>query len=103
MEGGSVKEYDWCISKVLASRPSQLIDDGADLHVAAHTAGGKEIVGGSEETTTGVMRLNALELEGKLAYPVIAVNNAQTKFLFDNRHGTGQSTLDGYSGRRHYS
>ena len=93
--GESANEYDWCIREVLRSKPNQLIDDGADLHVAAHVANAKGIVGGSEETTTGVMRLRALELEEKLAYPVIAVNDAQTKFLFDNRHGTGQSTLDG--------
>jgi adenosylhomocysteinase len=93
--GETVKEYDWALKQVLAARPEQLIDDGADLHVAAHTSKSKGIVGGSEETTTGVMRLKALEAQGKLAYPVIAVNNAQTKFLFDNRYGTGQSTLDG--------
>ncbi len=93
--GESAKEYDWCIQRVLGSKPSQLIDDGADLHVTAHTSGSKGIVGGSEETTTGVVRLKALESEGKLAYPVVAVNNAQTKFLFDNRYGTGQSTFDG--------
>ncbi len=93
--GESAKDYDWCIRKVLGAHPVQLIDDGADLHVEAHTSGAKGIVGGSEETTTGVGRLKALEAEGRLAYPVIAVNNAQTKFLFDNRYGTGQSTFDG--------
>lgn len=93
--GESAKEYDWCLHQVLGARPDQLIDDGADLHVAAHTSRAKGIVGGSEETTTGVVRLSALESEGRLSYPVIAVNNAQTKFLFDNRYGTGQSTFDG--------
>jgi len=93
--GQSAKEYGWCIQQVLGSRPDQLIDDGADLHVAAHVSRTKGIVGGSEETTTGVIRLKALEAEGKLVYPVIAVNDAKTKFLFDNRYGTGQSTLDG--------
>ena len=94
--GETVQEYNWCLKKVLESRPEQLIDDGADLHVAAHTSNAKGIVvGGSEETTTGVVRLRALEREGKLRYPVVAVNNAQTKFLFDNRYGTGQSTIDG--------
>ncbi len=93
--GETAKEYDWALKQVLATGPVQLIDDGADLHVAAHTSRQKGIVGGSEETTTGVVRLKALEAQGKLAYPVIAVNNAQTKFLFDNRYGTGQSTLDG--------
>lgn len=93
--GESAREYDWCIKQVLGARPEQLIDDGADLHVAAHLSRAKGIVGGSEETTTGVVRLKALEAEGRLAYPVIAVNDAKTKFLFDNRYGTGQSTLDG--------
>ena len=93
--GESPKEYDWCIEQVLGSHPDQLIDDGADLHVAAHKRRSKGIVGGTEETTTGVMRLRALEAEGRLAFPVIAVNDAKTKYLFDNRYGTGQSTLDG--------
>ena len=92
--GQSPKEYKWCIDQVLRSRPEQLIDDGGDLHVAAHLSHA-EVVGGSEETTTGVVRLKALEAEGKLAYPVIAVNDARTKHMFDNRYGTGQSTLDG--------
>ena len=93
--GQSPKEYAWCIDQVLGARPEQVIDDGADLHVAAHLSRAKGIVGGSEETTTGVVRLKALEAEGRLAYPVIAVNDAKTKFMFDNRYGTGQSTLDG--------
>ncbi len=93
--GQTPKEYDWCIDQVLASKPRQLIDDGADLHVAALNSKAKGIDGGSEETTTGVVRLEALEADGLLSYPVIAVNNAQTKFLFDNRYGTGQSTMDG--------
>ena len=93
--GQTAKEYSWCIGKVLDTHPEQVIDDGADLHVAAHVRKAKGIVGGSEETTTGVVRLKALEAEGKLAYPVIAVNDAKTKFMFDNRYGTGQSTLDG--------
>ncbi len=93
--GESGQEYDWCVKQVLNQRPQILIDDGADLHVAAHTQGSTSVVGGSEETTTGVVRLRALEKEGKLAYPIIAVNNAKTKHLFDNRYGTGQSTFDG--------
>jgi adenosylhomocysteinase len=93
--GETAKQYDWCIKQVLDSRPLQLIDDGADLHVAAHVTRTKGIVGGSEETTTGVVRLKALEADHRLMYPVVAVNNAQTKFLFDNRYGTGQSTFDG--------
>lgn len=93
--GESAKEYDWCIDQVLAAKPTQLVDDGADLHVAALRSKAKGIDGGSEETTTGVVRLQALEADGLLSYPIIAVNNAQTKFLFDNRYGTGQSTFDG--------
>jgi len=93
--GQSAKEYGWCIGEVLGTHPEQLIDDGADLHVAAHVARARGIAGGSEETTTGVMRLKALEAQGKLRYPVIAVNDARTKFMFDNRYGTGQSTFDG--------
>lgn len=93
--GETPKEYDWCIRQVLDSGPKQLIDDGADMHIAALKSKTRGIVGGSEETTTGVVRLKALEAERKLNYPVVAVNNAQTKFLFDNRYGTGQSTVDG--------
>jgi len=93
--GESGKEYDWCIDQVLAAKPNQLVDDGADLNVAAITSKAKGIDGGSEETTTGVVRLKALEADGMLTYPMIAVNNAQTKYLFDNRYGTGQSTMDG--------
>jgi adenosylhomocysteinase len=93
--GESAKDYDWCIQQVLISRPGQLIDDGADMHVAAHMSRTPGVVGGSEETTTGVVRLRSLEAEGKLRYPIIAVNDAKTKFMFDNRYGTGQSTLDG--------
>jgi len=93
--GQNAKEYDWCISQVLAKNPDVIIDDGADLHVAANLKRVRSIKGGCEETTTGVMRLKALEKDGKLGYPVIAINNAKTKFLFDNRFGTGQSTFDG--------
>jgi adenosylhomocysteinase len=93
--GQTAKEYGWCIAQVLGTHPEQLVDDGGDMHVAAHVTKAKGIVGGSEETTTGVTRLRALEAEGKLAYPVIAVNDARTKYMFDNRYGTGQSTLDG--------
>ena len=93
--GESAREYEWCVSQVLGTKPEQLKDDGADLHVAAHLSKMKGIVGGSEETTTGVVRLRALEADGRLQYPVIAVNDAKTKFMFDNRYGTGQSTLDG--------
>jgi adenosylhomocysteinase len=93
--GQTGKEYNWCIDKVLASNPDVIIDDGADLHVAANLKHVKSVKGGCEETTTGVLRVKALEKDGKLGYPIIAINNAKTKFLFDNRFGTGQSTFDG--------
>lgn len=93
--GETQRQYKQAISDVLAFCPKIITDDGGDLHVAAHRAGAKGIVGGTEETTSGVKRLAALEKAGKLRYPVMAVNSARTKYLFDNRHGTGQSTLDG--------
>jgi adenosylhomocysteinase len=88
-------EYTQCIQRVLEFGPMIVTDDGSDLHTAAHRINVRGIVGGTEETTSGVRRLASLERSGSLMYPVIAVNNAQTKYLFDNRHGTGQSTLDG--------
>ena len=74
------------------------MDDGADVISVLHgerTDQLTEVIGGTEETTTGVIRLRALEAEGKLAFPIVAVNEANTKHMFDNRYGTGQSTLDG--------
>lgn len=88
-------EYMKCISNVLALRPDIVTDDGGDLHHAAHKTKPRGIIGGTEETTSGVRRLAALEKSKKLHYPVIAVNNARTKYLFDNRYGTGQSTFEG--------
>jgi adenosylhomocysteinase len=94
--GETAQEYRDCMRRVLALSPSIIIDDGGDMHSAAHKSKVKSIVGGTEETTSGVKRLRALERSARrLMYPVIAVNNARTKYLFDNRHGTGQSTLDG--------
>ncbi len=96
--GQTTEEYFGCIEEVALSKPDIVIDDGADLHAVLHEKHpeiAREVLGGSEETTTGVIRLRALEREGKLMYPVIAVNNAYTKHLFDNRYGTGQSTVDG--------
>jgi adenosylhomocysteinase len=93
--GETESEYQQCIRKVLAFRPVIVTDDGGDLHIMAHEKKIKGIAGGTEETTSGVKRLVALEHAGKLLYPIIAVNNARTKYLFDNRYGTGQSTLDG--------
>jgi len=86
------------IEAAVDHHPHITMDDGADLVSMLH---GKrrdaleQVIGGTEETTTGVIRLRALEKEGKLAYPIIAVNDADTKHLFDNRYGTGQSTIDG--------
>ena len=93
--GETESEYQQCIRKVLAFKPVIVTDDGGDLHAMAHEQKIKGIVGGTEETTSGVKRLVALEKAGRLLYPIIAVNNARTKYLFDNRYGTGQSTLDG--------
>ena len=88
-------EYRRCIRQVLALEPDIVTDDGGDLHYAAHAGKIRGIIGGTEETTSGVKRLGVLAKSKKLRYPVIAINNARTKFLFDNRYGTGQSTLDG--------
>ncbi|PUA32465.1 MAG: adenosylhomocysteinase [Zestosphaera tikiterensis] len=96
--GQTKEEYYQCIAEVASVRPNIVLDDGADLHAYLHSEGAiyaNELWGGTEETTTGVIRLRALENEGRLAYPVIAVNDSLTKFMFDNRYGTGQSTIDG--------
>ena len=96
--GQTTKEYYWCIDKVLDYKPVITLDDGADLVGTLHSKRTKELSyvrGGTEETTTGVIRLRAMEKAGSLKYPIIAVNDAYTKFLFDNRYGTGQSTIDG--------
>jgi adenosylhomocysteinase len=93
--GETESEYEQCIRSILAFKPGIVTDDGGDLHSMAHQQKVRGIAGGTEETTSGVKRLVALEKAGSLLYPVIAVNNARTKYLFDNRHGTGQSTLDG--------
>jgi adenosylhomocysteinase len=96
--GMSSDEYFWAIRIVGSRDPDIVMDDGSDLHVTLHEELGDralKVWGGTEETTTGVIRLRALEKAGRLLYPVIAVNNARTKYLFDNRYGTGQSTVDG--------
>ncbi|MEM2086971.1 MAG: adenosylhomocysteinase [Archaeoglobaceae archaeon] len=92
--GMSVEEYYTAISKVADFKPDIVVDDGADLIFELHKRE-QRVKGASEETTTGVLRLRAMEKEGALQFPVIAVNDALTKFLFDNRYGTGQSTVDG--------
>ncbi|MCS7364297.1 MAG: adenosylhomocysteinase [archaeon GB-1867-035] len=94
--GQSEEEYFECIRLALKHKPHITMDDGADLTVTAHKENYIEnTIGGTEETTTGVIRIKAMEKEGALKYPIIAVNNALTKYLFDNRYGTGQSTIDG--------
>ncbi|MGB1475299.1 MAG: adenosylhomocysteinase [Candidatus Poseidoniaceae archaeon] len=96
--GQSVEDFYWCIDKTLEFKPTLTLDDGADLIVRVH--GDKSeyapgVIGGTEETTTGVHRLRAMAEAGDLKYPVIAVNDAITKWDFDNVYGTGQSTIDG--------
>lgn len=86
------------IGSVLDYKPNITLDDGADLVTMIHTSRtelASEVLGGAEETTTGVIRLRSLAEAGKLLYPMVAVNDADTKHFFDNRYGTGQSTLDG--------
>ena len=86
------------LQAVLSLQPHLTMDDGADLVSTLHTAGGDQaahVFGGTEETTTGVIRLRSMATRGVLKYPIIAVNDAKTKHLFDNRYGTGQSTIDG--------
>jgi adenosylhomocysteinase len=98
IKGEDTKTYYRHIQAVLAAKPEITMDDGADLVSTIHQRKPSEhanIIGGTEETTTGVIRLRALANQGKLRYPIIAVNDAQTKHLFDNRYGTGQSTVDG--------
>ncbi|AEM38240.1 adenosylhomocysteinase [Pyrolobus fumarii 1A] len=96
--GMNEDEYFSCIEFVAKWEPDIVIDDGGDLHAMLHdkfpSIAGK-VWGGTEETTTGVIRLRAMEKQGVLKYPVIAVNDARTKMMFDNRYGTGQSTFDG--------
>jgi adenosylhomocysteinase len=96
--GMSKEEFYWAIDQTLAFGPTMTLDDGADLIFSVHSKHkelAKSIVGGTEETTTGVHRLRAMGRDKALLYPVIAVNDAETKWDFDNIYGTGQSTLDG--------
>ncbi len=96
--GMDVDGFYWCIDQTLDRRPTLTLDDGADLIFTVHSKRpdqAREIVGGTEETTTGVHRLRAMGEDGKLLYPVIAVNDAETKWDFDNVYGTGQSSMDG--------
>ena len=96
IHGDSNKSYYKHIDQVLKTNPHITLDDGADLLAAVHSKSDLgRVFGGTEETTTGIVRLKSMEECKKLRYPVIAVNDADTKHLFDNRYGTGQSTLDG--------
>ena len=96
--GETTEEYYWCLNRVIDQKPVITLDDGADLVGTLHTSRQEKldtVKGGTEETTTGVIRLRAMNGKGNLKYPIIAVNDAYTKYLFDNRYGTGQSTIDG--------
>jgi adenosylhomocysteinase len=98
IKGEDTETYYRHIHSVLDHQPHITLDDGADLVITLHTQRTEligNILGGMEETTTGVIRLRSMEREGELRYPIIAVNEAETKHLFDNRYGTGQSTIDG--------
>jgi adenosylhomocysteinase len=97
--GQNTEDYYKCIEKVLDTNPTLTMDDGADVVGMLHSKRQnqlEDIKGGTEETTTGVVRLRAMECDGTLKYPIVAVNDAYTKYLFDNRYGTGQSTIDGF-------
>jgi len=96
--GASAEEYtEHLVSTLQAARPTLLLDDGGDLTYLLHTSHqdlGEGLLGGSEETSTGVQRLRAMEADGVLRFPMVAVNHARMKHLFDNRYGTGQSTME---------
>ena len=93
--GETDEEYYTCLDKALQLGPGIILDDGADTIARVHERGHAGIRGACEETTTGVIRLRALAASGRLKFPVIAVNDAETKMMFDNRYGTGQSTIHG--------
>ncbi len=96
VRGDSTEEYHANIGEVVKAEPDLIMDDGGDLTVAVHKKGNYgKVRGGTEETTTGVIRLESMAKEGALRFPMVAVNDAMTKQMFDNRYGTGQSTLDG--------
>ena len=96
--GLSTEEFYWCIDRTLDFKPTLTLDDGADLIMRVHTRHphlAEGVIGGTEETTTGVHRLRAMAADGALKYPILAINDAETKWDFDNVYGTGQSSLDG--------
>jgi len=99
IKGENHKTYYAHINAVLDTRPQYTMDDGADLVSILHSerqALLRNVRGGTEETTTGIIRLRSMAADGVLQYPIIAVNDARTKHFFDNRYGTGQSTIDGF-------
>ena len=96
--GATTEEYHRHIHKALDFEPDYIIDDGGDLVSTIHKERREllgKVKGGAEETTTGILRLRAMEKQGELSFPMIAVNDAEMKYLFDNRYGTGQSVWDG--------
>jgi len=96
--GLNTEEYYWCIDQTLKMEPTLTLDDGADLIFTIHNKHQElipKLYGGSEETTTGVIRVRAMADDGALKYPIMAVNDAETKHMFDNVYGTGQSSFDG--------
>lgn len=96
--GVSNEEYYWCVDQILDLKPQITMDDGGDLITTIHSKRTElipNVLGGTEETTTGVIRFKAMEKDNALKFPVVSVNDARTKHLFDNRYGTGQSTIDG--------
>lgn len=98
-KGETQEEYYSNLNSVLNIGPDMIIDDGADLIAMVHTSRRdvlKNVISANEETTTGVVRLKAMAADGKLEFPVLSVNDAKVKFLFDNRYGTGQSAFDGW-------
>src|SRR5499433_111292 len=98
IKGEDQKTYYRHIDAALRHKPKLTMDDGADVVGVLHSQRQdllKDLIGGTEETTTGVIRLRAMAKDGVLRYPIVAVNDADTKHLFDNRYGTGQSTIDG--------
>lgn len=98
VHGATAEQYSAHLRKVIENAPNIIIDDGGDLVNLIHNEYPQfidSVIGGCEETTTGIIRLKAMEKEGKLKFPMMAVNNAQCKYLFDNRYGTGQSVWDG--------
>jgi adenosylhomocysteinase len=98
IKGENNKVYYQHINSALDIKPDMTMDDGADLVSTLHSKRKdliKNVIGGTEETTTGVLRLRSMQRDGVLKYPIIAVNDSKTKYFFDNRYGTGQSTIDG--------